>query len=114
MASLMEFDKALRRLGPSSAYATTAYAATAAAEGEESVRNAFQVVDEPTRAAAFLPRGAGPGAGLIILDLPQRTIRASGNLPIPASGEILAHDGKALTDRAITYILPQEWSIQTL
>ena len=105
MASLMEFDKALHRLGPASAYEVIM-----ATKGEGTVQNAFQVVDNQTEVAAFL----AVDRGLIILDLRARTIRASENLQVMASGEILAHSGDELSDRAITYILPQEWSVETL
>ena len=106
MASLMEFDKALlrgERLPP----------APDAAEPESNsseVHSAFQVVDAQTEAQALSPTREG----LVIIDLEARTISANSSLQIQASGELLAYSGNVLTDRAITYVLPKEWSLRAL
>lgn len=105
MVELMAFDKALRSEGP-----THALDAVDNPDGDDKViQSAFQVVDEQTAALAF-DDGAQP---LLICDLPQRTLHAS-RLTIQPSGELLAHTGTELTDRAITYLLPKHWIITTI
>lgn len=104
MSSLIAFDKALQRDGAAKALEL----ATTAAD-DQIVCGAFQVVDGQSEALAF-DDGDVP---VLILDLATRTIRATGDVQVQASGEILAHDGQRLTGRAITYVLPQGWSVQT-
>lgn len=106
MVELMAFDKALLRHG-------TAQAAADPQTGEEAnklVRDAFQVVDEDTRARAF----TATQHPLLVFDLPQRTIQAPAQLDIQPSGELLAHSGNQLTGRAITYVLPKQWTLATI
>lgn len=105
MGDLMEFDKAWQREGK-------AYVERAFGPGADAAKRpvAFQVVDEQTEAAAH----AQPDGGLIVIDLPAHRIRVAGDVDVPAEGRVLVHTGERLTEQAITYILPQEWEIETL
>lgn len=103
MNSLMDFDKALQQQGPAHARQSL----SAASEGDALVWGAFQAVDAETETLS----GAPAAGGLLRLDLQHRAITASGDFPIEAEGEILAHSGEELTDRAITYVLPKAWSV---
>lgn len=103
MNGLIAFDKVHQHEGPAKALEM----ATAATD-EDLIWGAVQVVDDQTAALAH-DDGDAP---LLILDLTTRTIRASGAVEVQTSGEIQAHDGKGLTGRAITYVLPQEWDVQ--
>jgi hypothetical protein len=105
MGQLMEFDKAWRQQG--SAYLQRAF--DTATEGE-SRPLIFEVVDELTKRTAFDP---SEGA-LMVLDLPERRIRLTADLQIPREGHVLVRDGRQLTDRTITYILPQSWDFEAL
>lgn len=102
MSGLIAFDKTHQHEGPAQALAL----ATAATD-EGIIWGAVQVVDDQTRALAH-DDGDTP---LLVVDLAARTIRASGAFEVQTSGEIQAHDGKGLTGRAITYVLPQEWDV---
>lgn len=106
MAELMEFDKALRRGG--SEFLREAFDDT---QGKDiSLPAAFQVVDDHSERAAFTVREQE----LAIIDLLEREIRTSQEGMVVASGEVLVRAGDRTTDKAITYILPKEWSIETL
>lgn len=105
MSELMEFDKAWRRGG--AAYLRRAFDADA--DGAEQPV-AFEVVDAQTEKAA----AARADGALLVIDLPARHIRLAGAVEIPAEGEVLVHDGRQVTDRTITYILPQTWHIDAL
>jgi len=106
MSQLMTFDKTLQRHGPARAHQFLANPD----QSHEKVRGAFQVVDAHTAALAV----AAEDHPLLILDLTERTIHVSGELQVRSTGEILAHTGDELTDRSITYVLSQEWTIQAL
>lgn len=105
MRSLMDFDKTLEQHGPVRARKSL----DAASRSDAPVWSAFQVVDAETKSLANSP---APG-GLLLLDLQHRAITVNGDFHVVIEGEILAHDGAELTDRAITYVLPKAWSVNT-
>ena len=106
MAQLMEFDKALRRRG--SDFLQEAF--DDASGNDASLPAAFQVVGDRSERAALTPREGG----LVVIDLVERTIRTSQPEMVAPSGEVLVKVGERTTDQAITYILPKEWSIESL
>lgn len=106
MTSLITFDKALQRSDRTQAFEM----ATTTDRDGHVVWGAFQVVDDRTKARAH----NAADTPLLILDLPARVISASPSIRVQPSGEILAHNGKELTGRAITYVLPQEWTVRSL
>lgn len=106
MADLMEFDKALQRKGAD-------FFRTIITQAQEQVRPlelTFQVFDEVTEQAATQPL-AGE---LVLIDLPLQTIRASAGVQIPAAGEVRIRAGGTAHNPTVTYILPQNWSIEPL
>lgn len=105
IGDLMEFDKAWQRQGDE--YLESAFGSGADAANEP---GAFQVVDQLTEKAAHAP----PDGGLVVIDLPAYRILVGGDMEVPAEGRVLVHTGERLTDRSITYILPQEWKIEAL
>lgn len=105
MSELMEFDKALLRQGPG----FMRDAISVARSKGQPLEAAFQVIDEATRSEALEPAGCD----LVIIDLAERSLRASPGVEIPVPGEVQVHDGEKVTDRKVTYILPQGWSLET-
>lgn len=103
--SLIAFDKALQQQGPAHAQQML----SAHYESDDIVQGAFQVIDAETESLASSP---APG-GLLTLDLARRAISATGDFSVETEGEIRAHSGEKLTDRAITYILPKAWTVHT-
>lgn len=105
MNSLMTFDKTLQQHG----LAQAQQALNAHPESNDIVHGAFQVVNDETEALASSPAGNG----LLILDLARRAITAAGDFTVEVEGEIRAHNGEALTDRSITYVLPKTWTVHS-
>lgn len=105
MADLMEFDKALSRKGSG----IIQDAISAALDKGEALEAAFQVIDESTEREAMHPRACE----LVVLDLTQHTISASEGVTIPLSGEVHVSIGEGRTNQSVTYILPQDWTIQS-
>jgi hypothetical protein len=106
MADLMEFDKALSRKGSG----IIQDAISAALDKGEALEAAFQVIDESTEREAMHPRACE----LVVLDLTQHTISASEGVTIPLSGEVYVSIGEGRTNQSVTYILPQDWTIQSI
>ena len=106
MADLMEFDKALSRKGSG----IIQDAISAALDKGEALEAAFQVIDESTEREAMHPRACE----LVVLDLTQHTISASEGVTIPLSGEVHVSIGEGRTNQSVTYILPQDWTIQSI
>ncbi len=106
MLALMNFDKTLLREGAASIH----QAIRSAAEQGQPLDLAFEVIDEATERAALERRGCE----VVVFDLTDHVIRVSGAVPILASDEIRIHDGNETTNRTVTYILPQGWTIQPL
>lgn len=104
MDELMTFDKMLRRQGPDS---MSEVVATAQEQGK-ALEMTFQVFDERSEREALVPRVCE----MVVLDLTRQAIFTSESLEIPFSGEIHIHTGQALTDKKVTYILPQNWTIE--
>ena len=106
MADLMEFDKALRMKGADFIHAAIAQARTR----EEPLALAFQVIDDITTEEAFIMRGCD----LVVIDLAQQVIQPSAGIVITSEGEINVDTDKKLIKPTVTYILPQEWTVQAL
>ena len=70
----------------------------------------FQVIDETTETEALVPREGD----LVVLDLAQHIVFVSESLDIPLSGEVQIHNGQTQTDKTVTYILPQKWTIKPI
>ncbi len=106
MAGLMEFDKMVQRQGADSFHK----ALEQARQQEQPLEMTFQVIDEPSQEEALQPRACE----LAIIDLTACKMRTSPTLQISPSGEVRIHTGQTLTDKHVTYILPQQWKIETL
>jgi hypothetical protein len=106
MAGLMEFDKLVQRLGPGPFREALEQAQL---QGQP-LEMTFQVIDQASQAEALQPRACE----LAIIDLTSCSIRTSPSLQIPLSGEVRIHTGQTLTDKHVTYILPQQWKIESL
>jgi len=106
MADLMEFDKTLRREGPDFVHALISQAQ----EQGQPLDLTFQVFDEATGQAAIHPMGCD----LVLIDLLLQTIRASAGVHISAAGEVRIRAGETVRAPKVTYILPQNWTIQPL
>jgi hypothetical protein len=106
MGGLMEFDKAILQKGPN--FVHEAISQTEA-EGEP-FEMTFQVIDEDTEREARQSRECE----LVIFDLTKRTIQTSHELEITSSGEVQVNSGERGTSPTVTYILPQEWVIESL
>jgi len=106
MADLMEFDKTLRREGPDFIHALISQAQ----EQRQPLDLTFQVVDEVTAQAATQP----VAGEMVLIDLLLQTIRASAGVHIPAAGEIRIRAGETARNPKVTYILPQNWTVQPL
>jgi hypothetical protein len=106
MVGLMEFDKAIQSQGPKYIHQVIAQAR----ELSQPIEIGFQVIDDLTAEEAFQPRAGD----LVIIDLMAHRILASQNLEIPASGEVHIHSGEAETNRRVSYILPQDWTIEAI
>ncbi len=106
MADLMEFDKTLRREGPDFIHALI----SRTHEQGQPLDLTFQVFDEATRQAATQP----VAGELVVIDLTAQAIRASAGVHIPATGEVRIRAGKSARKPTVTYILPQNWTIQPL
>jgi hypothetical protein len=106
MAGLMEFDKMLQRQGASSFQE----ALEQAKRQEQPLALTFAVIDQASQAEALQPRVCE----LAIIDLTSCKIRTTPGLQVPPSGEVRIHSGQTLTDKHVTYILPQHWTIEVL
>ena len=106
MADLIEFDKMLQRQGAS----PFQDALEEAKRQDEPLQMTFQVIDQTSQEEALQPR-AGE---LAVIDLTACEIHVSPGLQIPSSGEVRIHTGQRLTDKHVTYILPQQWKIEAL
>jgi hypothetical protein len=106
MAGLMEFDKLVQRQGPG----PFREALEQAKLQEQPLTMTFQVIDEASQTEALQPRVCE----LAIIDLTSCTIRTSPGLQILPNSEVRIHTGQALTDKHVTYILPQQWKIEAL
>jgi len=106
MADLMEFDKALRQDGPDFIHA----AISQSRDQGQALRLTFQVFDEVTRQEARQPRACD----LVVIDLTACSIRTSIGLNVHSTGEIRMRTGEIANGPSVTYILPQQWTIQTL
>ena len=104
MAGLMEFDKMVQRQGPEAFQE----ALEQAKQQEQPLAMTFQVFDEASQEEAIQPRACD----LAIIDLTSCKIRTSPSLDVQASGEVRIHTGEKLTDKHVTYILPQQWKIE--
>jgi hypothetical protein len=105
MARLMEFDKALKREGPGFIQRAIAQAQAAG----RPVDQAFQVIDPATEAESTAARGCD----VLQIDLAKRSLLVSGDFVVAPMGKVRIHDGRAETDRVVTYVLPQHWRIGT-
>ena len=106
MADLMEFDKTLRRKSPDFIHAMI----SRAQKQGQPLKLTFQVFDEVTGQVATQP-GAGE---LVVIDLAVQTIRVSAGVHISTVGEVRIHAGESARNPTVTYILPQNWTIQPL
>lgn len=106
MGELMEFDKTLRSKGPSYIHETI----SAAQAQRKALGITFQVIDEMTEREALVPRKCE----LVVLDLTQHNIVASESLDIPFSDEVHIYNGQIRTNKTVTYILPQNWTIEPI
>ncbi len=106
MAGLMEFDKVMHRQGPD----TFREAVEQARQQGQPLETTFQVIDPVSQEEALQPRACD----LAIIDLTACKIRTSPSLQVPSSGEVRIHTGETLTDKHVTFILPQHWEIETL
>ena len=106
MSGLMEFDQTVHREGPVFIRA----AIKQAKASERPFGMTFQVIDDTTRELAFEPQEGD----LAVLDLPERVVRTSEGLEISASGEVRVDPEKKSSSPTVTYILPQDWVIQTI
>ncbi len=106
MADLMEFDKAVSHGGSCFIHD----AISAAQDKGEALETAFQVIDESTEREAMHPRACE----LVVLDLTQHTISASEGVTIPLSGDVHVSIGEGRTNQSVTYILPQDWTVQSI
>ncbi len=106
MADLMDFDKTLHREGPDFIHAMI----SRTQEGGGPLDLTFQVFDEVTRQAATQP----VTGELVVIDLTVQTIHVSAGLHIRAAGEVRIHAGGTARKPTVTYILPQNWTIQPL
>lgn len=104
MADLMEFDKVLHREGAAFIH----NAIRLSRDSGKPLERAFQVLDEITESEARECRGCE----VVMIDLGKQTISVSKGLTIPASGEVRIYEDEVLTDRTVTYILPQGWKIR--
>jgi len=104
MADLMEFDKTLRREGPDFIHALISQAR----DQGQPLDLTFQVFDDVTGQAATQPLAGD----LVLIDLVLRTIRASAGVHIPAAGEVHIRAGETTRNPKVTYILPQNWTVQ--
>lgn len=105
MSSLMNFDKAL--LQRDAAHARQSLETPS--PDDALVWGAFEVIDAETESLS----NASATGGLLRLDLHHRAITVVGDFSVESEGEILAHTGDELTDRAITYVLPKTWTVHT-
>ena len=106
MVELMEFDKTLRHKGPGFIHEAIS---SAHAQGN-TLKVTFQVIDEITEREALVPRNCE----LVVLDLSQYNIIASESLDIPFSNEVHIYNGQTRTNKTVTYILPQNWTIKPI
>jgi hypothetical protein len=106
MADLMEFDKRLRQQGAGPLQA----AIRLSRERGELFQPAFQVVDELSGQEACQPRGAP----LVVIDLARRAIQHAGGFEIDRSAEVGVEAGREAPIPTVTYILPENWTIQAL
>jgi hypothetical protein len=106
MVDLMEFDKTLRHEGPSFIHE----AISSAQAQSKALEITFQVIDEMTEREALVPRENE----LVVLDLAQHNIIASESLDIPFSDEVYIYHGQTRTNKTVTYILPQNWTIEPI
>jgi hypothetical protein len=105
MADLMEFDKTLHRQGEDPIHA----AISQAHEQGQALQLTFQVFDEVTKQEATQPWTPD----LVLIDIPEHSIHAPVSLNILASGEVRIRPGEGSTSPTVTYILPQDWTIQS-
>ena len=106
MADLMEFDKTLRHKGPSFIHE----AISSAQAQSKALEMTFQVIDEMTEREALVARENE----LVVLDLAQHDIIASESLDIPFSDEVHIYNDQTQTSKTVTYILPQNWTIEPI
>jgi hypothetical protein len=106
MAGLMEFDKMVQRQGPGSFLE----ALEQAKQQQQPFAMTFQVIDQASQEEALQPRACD----LAIIDLTSCKIRTTPNSEIPTSGEVRIHTGQTLTEKHVTYILPQQWKVESL
>jgi len=106
MVDLMEFDKTLRRKGPSFIHEVI----SSAQAQNKALEMTFQVIDEMTEREALVPRENE----LVVLDLAQHNIISSESLDIPFSAEVHIYNDQTQTNKTVTYILPQNWTIEPI
>jgi hypothetical protein len=106
MAGLMEFDKMVQHQGPGSLQE----ALEQAKEQKQPLAMTFQVIDQASQEEALQTRACD----LAIINLTSCKILTSPNLEIHPSGEVRIHTGQTLTEKHVTYILPQQWKIESL
>jgi hypothetical protein len=104
MSELIEFDKTLRSKGPSFIHE----AISSAQAQRKALEITFQVIDGRTEREALVPRECD----LVVLDLTQHNIVASESLDIPFSDEVHIYNGQIRTNKTVTYILPQNWTVE--
>ena len=105
MADLMEFDKTLHRQGEDPIHA----AISQAHEQGQALQLTFQVFDEVTKQEATQPRTSD----LVLIDIPEQSIHAPASLNILASGDVRIRPNEGGSSPTVTYILPQDWTIQS-
>jgi hypothetical protein len=106
MADLMEFDKTLRREGADFIHALISQTR----EQGQPLDLTFQVFDDVTGQAATQP----VAGELVLIDLLLQTIRASAGVHIPPAGEVRIRAGESARNPKVTYILPQNWTVEPL
>lgn len=104
MSELMEFDNAVRNQGLDHFRKTL----KRARQRNELFERTFLVMDQLSRLEALRARGCP----LVLFDLPERSICASDELGLTASGEVRIRDGEVTTDQTVSYFLPEGWSIE--
>ena len=106
MAELMEFDKTLRQEGPDFIHDKISRHQKRGGPLDLT----FQVFDDLTRQVAT----QAVAGELVLIDLTVQTIRASAGVHIPAAGEVQIRAGETARKPTVTYILPQNWTVQPL
>ncbi len=106
MAELMEFDRTFQSEGLEPIHR----AMHEAAQNGRPFEGAFQAVDRLTKQEALRPAHSD----IVLIDLIDRQIGLAADLTIETTGEIRLKTKAGVTDRKVTYMLPQSWKIARL